>query len=345
MRLVAFAAFMATIITVVGGSSGRVTHAKPLNSTIRVETVFVEITPEEYRTIYRGLEEAFNFERNKTAWKCVDYDELLAPLAPDVAIEVLIGEAVRGEPGDLAVLVTVTVRGQRRRERLRVVPAARLDPDDRGPTLRGEAQAALIELLNTFAPCKAKAKVNGRYRLLGQGFLFERTLTGEGELTLNEHGAFAVTMTIPDAFVFTSFDPMQCRLTEQGGTCQAGEAMCTVTYQPLPARWMFSGAYQAENGTLVFASIDGEVGVNQVGGQCCAPVVGCVPFAYDDLPLWAGSLPLGGTEVAVALADGATLSIPHPPGLPGDWEVTLTLEYGGESAEDVAGTPITGLTP
>ncbi len=208
--------------------------------------------------------------------------------------------------------------------------------------MRGEAQAALIELLNTFAPCKAKAKVKGKHRIQQGPVSFERTLTGEGELTLNEHGAFAVTMTIPDAFVLTS---PECRLTEQGGTCQAGEAMCTVTYQPLPARWMFSGAYQAENGTLVFASIDGEVGMNQVGGQCCAPMVGCLPFTYGDIPFWAGSLPLGGTEVAVALADGATLSIPHPPGLPGDWEVTLTLEYGGGSAEDVAGTPIAGLMP
>lgn len=330
-----------------GQTSGAGGTRHALNSIIRVETVSVELTPEEYLTIFRGLEETFNFERKKTAWKCVDYNEWLLPPFPHVAIDVLIGEAVR-EPGGLAMLVTVTVRGQGYRERLRVVPAARLDPDDRGPTLRGEAQAALIESLNTFAPCKAKVKMKGKYRQVGGAYELERTLAGEGELVLNENGAFELMMTIPDAFVLKTFGPLQCQLTEQGGTCQIGEVevMCTFTYQPLPARWMFSGAYQAETGTLVFASIASEGGGHQGGGQCCAPVAGCVPSTGDvPPPPWAASLPLGGTEVAVALADGATFSIPPPPGLPGDWEVTLTLEYGGESAEDVAGTPIAGLTP
>jgi hypothetical protein len=81
MRLIALAAFLAAVVTAVTGPAAWVTYARPLTSIITVETVFVELTPEEYRTIYQGLEDTFNFERNQIARKCVDYEEELAPLA------------------------------------------------------------------------------------------------------------------------------------------------------------------------------------------------------------------------------------------------------------------------
>lgn len=171
-------------------------------------------------------------------------------------------------------------------------------------------------------------RLNGRHTIREASLFFERTFTGTADLTLGDDGRFIATMTIPDSVVVTITEPVSCRLTEAGGTCEAQNATCTATYTPRPLRLNLAGWYRESDDSLVFTRLGGESSAGAVVGQCCTPC-GCISVAQT-IPAAGGDLLGDRGELAVALADGASVSIPVPAGLPGDWEMTLRLEAPAE---------------
>lgn len=206
------------------GSGGRAAApAQPrlfMGAMIRIDTAGgFHLAAGEVAAIYRKLEAAVDFQRNKTAWKCVNGawfegdrdvvrilygDPPLAPLTKgltrQVRIDVLIGSAPQGE---VAVAVEITIPGQAAHPPVvERVPAAMLG-GNRLRAVGDKAHQLLAALMDRLIPCAVGLKIRGKHtiRAAAGHYNFERTYRGDARLPLEGDGTFSAELTLPDIYV------------------------------------------------------------------------------------------------------------------------------------------------
>lgn len=349
-----------------GGDAAGPAGPRPvMEAVIRIDTAgSFGLAASEVAAIYRKLEAAVKFQQNKTAWNCVagpyfEGDEtaaeiiygLLAPLrseqARKVRIDVLIGSAPRGEA---AVAVEITIPGQAPHAPVAErVPAAMLGGGNRLRAVGDKADQLLKALMDRLVPCAVKAKVRGRHTIRhaegGVSFTMDRTYSGDGRLMLRADGAFRGEMTLPEVYVTTLMAPtprgvVSCRLTETGGWCRVPPAACNFAFEPDTTTVEITGRYRPEDNRLVFTSMVGKTPARKRSYAC--PGLPFLAGMITDPPSASDGIAQTG-QLAVAFADGASVPIPPVPGVQGEWDVTLQVEYPprtGTSRRD--GVPLAG---
>jgi hypothetical protein len=155
-------------------------------------------------------------------------------------------------------------------------------------------------------------------------------LDGEIDLTLQQDGSFDTQSPVTSSSTFA-----------WGAPCAAPDVADT------NPRVHLVGGYRASDGSLTIqqmqysrdawtynstCTIGGVTGVcsydsSRASMGTCTMAGHSMPFPVP-VPTLVGDL-LGGAQLSLNLADGATLSIPAPPGTVGDWESSQQLAYPG----------------